>query len=455
MTVFHRLSKNSDKDADVIDAEISQEFLNRIPGGIFRYYADGEERLDYYSHELILMYGCETNEEFEELTGGTFRGMVHPDDIEKIEREIKEQVAIDNHDRVRYRIIRRDGEIRWVEDLGILVTDSAGIRWFYVNIIDITAEINYRHALEKSYERLGIITAFSNDVVFDMDCSTDTIEVFGNFQERFGRDPETSDFIFMRRHEDRSQIDPKYVEEKFMPPLMQDGELQDFEISLPGANGEPIWCRYQSFIQIDDKGHIVRRVGRLLDTHEMTLRKAELQRQAEHDGLTNLLNRSAARKRIEEALDGSRIPVSFIILDIDDFKSVNDGYGHPEGDRVIQELADHLRRVCRGDDVVARLGGDEFVVFAKGVGSGSALENLAQRLLSVKFSPLRRVLPDGSYEVSLPTISVGVATCETSAIDCETLYSAADTVLYESKSEGKNQVNFCTVESSETEESGL
>lgn len=448
MTVFHHISYDgsSDEAASRVDAEISQEFLNRIPGGIFRYRADGDERVDYFNQDLLGMYGCADFEEWKELTGNTFPGMVHPEDLERVEAEISVQAESVQRTRLLYRIVRRDGEVRWVEDVGSLVVDSEGQPWFYVTIIDITDEIHYRQALEEEYERLKIIAALSNDVIFDMSSTKDAIEVFGDFKGRFGRDPQVSDFVFMRRHGDHSNIDPTRIESQLLPADFDLSDSQDFEVALPGADGQPIWCRYQALVQTDDEGNDVRRIGRLLDTHEMVILQAELKRKAEHDSLTNVLNRSAAKERISEYLDGSDAPATFILIDVDNFKRVNDVFGHPEGDRILKELAEHLRRACRSEDIVARLGGDEFVVFAQGLGPGAALDNLVARLVDQNFTPLTTQLEDGTTETMVPTISIGVASTLQSDVGVSDLYQAADNVLYESKAMGKNCAHFCIVE---------
>ncbi len=114
----------------------------QMPGGFFIYHADDEMEIIYANHPTCKLFGCETLEEFRELTGNTFRGMVHPDDFEKIQASIDEQIADeDNSDRmdyVIYRIIRKDGEVRWVDDYGRHAHLPGSGDVFYVFIGDIT-----------------------------------------------------------------------------------------------------------------------------------------------------------------------------------------------------------------------------------------------------------------------------------------------------------------------------
>ena len=102
----------------------------------------------------------------------TFKGIVHPDDWEWVSASISEQMERSDSDYVRYRIIRADGEVRWVDDVGHLVEDASGTRWFYATIMDATERVREKEELRRANERLEILTALSNDVLFDIECGT-------------------------------------------------------------------------------------------------------------------------------------------------------------------------------------------------------------------------------------------------------------------------------------------
>ena len=110
-----------------------------LPGGFFIYEADGEEKLLFAETNVCRLYGCESFKEFLEYTGGTFKGMVHPDDLNKIENQIQAQTTIGEkrHDYVRYRIKTKQGTERYVEDFGHLLHWVDGKSFFYVFIVDV------------------------------------------------------------------------------------------------------------------------------------------------------------------------------------------------------------------------------------------------------------------------------------------------------------------------------
>lgn len=116
------------------------EFLAHTTDGFFIYCAKEGERILFANTQVLNIFGCKTFLEFRELVGGSFRGMVHPDDLERVEREIAEQIrnSDKNEDYVEYRIIRKDGEVRWVTDCGHLDDSEKDNYLFYVFISDVT-----------------------------------------------------------------------------------------------------------------------------------------------------------------------------------------------------------------------------------------------------------------------------------------------------------------------------
>jgi len=117
-------------------------FMDEIPGGFFIYYADGDERIIYANQGVLRMFLCDTLREFRELTGNSFRGLVHPDDLDTVEESIWRQIAANQYDLdyVEYRIRRKDGTICWVEDYGHFVHREPVGDIFYVFLGDPAEE---------------------------------------------------------------------------------------------------------------------------------------------------------------------------------------------------------------------------------------------------------------------------------------------------------------------------
>lgn len=127
-------------------------FMEAMPGGVLIYYADGGEEIIYANRALLRIFQCGTMGEFRALTGNSFRGMVHPADLDAVEASIQKQVADSQYDLdyVEYRVRRKDGQVRWIEDYGHFVRGGDTLRdIFYVFLNDAT-EKRKHHLLEKA-----------------------------------------------------------------------------------------------------------------------------------------------------------------------------------------------------------------------------------------------------------------------------------------------------------------
>lgn len=174
-------------------------------------------------------------------------------------------------------------------------------------------------------------------------------------------------------------------------------------------------------------------INRTSDVVEQLRTKAELRdatERAETDFLTGLKNRSGYEQDVIDRLQKSQSG-TMILMDMDNFKQVNDYAGHPEGDRVLKRVADCLERSFRGSDILARLGGDEFSVFIKEVLPKSVLEAKMERLME----ELRRELePYQKYGLS---VSAGVVV-QPLIRSYERIYQCTDKILYRAKEKGKD-----------------
>lgn len=154
------------------------------------------------------------------------------------------------------------------------------------------------------------------------------------------------------------------------------------------------------------------------------------------DPLTGLLNRRYLEERIAEEIVRSkrhRFSLSLMMLDVDDFKSYNDSYGHPAGDTALRTVAEILKETLRGADVAARYGGEEFAILLPQTSSEEAAqigERIRKRIERTEF-PQRRV-----------TVSIGIASCSNEVDTPRDLISAADVALYAAKNHGRNNVQI-------------
>lgn len=143
-------------------------FMDEMPGGFLIYHVDQKETIIYANHALLRIFRCDTLQEFQELTGNSFQGMVYEKDLEDVEQSIREQIQNSqyNLDHVEYRIVRKDGSIGWVEDYGHFVHSKSLGNIFYVFISDTTEKKNRQLTEQATFtqeylQRMEIIEGLS------------------------------------------------------------------------------------------------------------------------------------------------------------------------------------------------------------------------------------------------------------------------------------------------------
>ncbi len=211
------------------------------------------------------------------------------------------------------------------------------------------------------------------------------------------------------------------------------GSTRPAQYRIAHADGSWRWLEVTSTNLLDDPA-VRGIVSNVRDVTERREFEEQLTRQALHDPLTGLANRALFRDRIEHALatsahDGGE--VAMLLIDLDNFKTVNDGLGHTRGDAILVAVAGRLTASLRPADTTARLGGDEFAVLLEDVPREQVLAT-ADRLGAALAAPLA---VDGT-DVSV-TASIGVATGARAGHDAEELLRNADTAMYAAKGAGK------------------
>ena len=168
----------------------------------------------------------------------------------------------------------------------------------------------------------------------------------------------------------------------------------------------------------------------------------DLAKLAKYDALTGLANRLLLREHFQTAIaaaTGKRQMLALHFLDLDGFKGVNDRYGHPIGDALLEQVARRLEAMVRAGDTVARLGGDEFVVLQGDISHEDEAKMLARRVIRQLSIPY-----DFKGHVMSVSASVGIATAPQQGVELERLLACADAALYRAKAGGKSRALFCT-----------
>jgi len=397
------------------------------PTGIFQQNADGE-----------LIY---VNERWEEITGVVAaealgygaRRLVHPDDRDRLGlgEELGDDMPVLEPPMVaEYRIVRPDGDVRWVGVRTHPMTDEDGT---VTGTVGAISDITDRMEAQRDTQRLIDIFEATHDLVGIADREGRLLYFNAAARAFFGHAAHggLDDANFLDKFS--PQVARRIIDD-ILPAMERDGMWYG-ELAAISADGEVVPVLAQLLIHTDEQGEFEFFSGVMHDISERKEFESQLAHQATHDPLTSLPNRVLLLDRLEQALDraqrqGKRVAVLF--LDLDHFKVVNDSLGHGVGDRLLIAIADRLRSVVRPGDTIARFGGDEFVVLCEDLETREDAVAVAERVNSVVSGPFE--VDESEVFVG---VSIGIAFPDDVTAEPGTLIRDADAAMYRAKERGR------------------
>ncbi len=294
----------------------------------------------------------------------------------------------------------------------------------------------------KLLNNYNILDKLENAIVFDyLIYPKKRIEVHGDFESLFGREfktlvGEAVYDVYDVVHEDDASIRGR-LHKFFDNP---DDKFSS-EIRVADPEGNYRWYRITGTMINEKKGKVQRFVGRIVNADNQISTEKNLTQRAENDLLTGVLNKKTVESKIAEVIknDVENRYYIFYMVDLDNFKSVNDTLGHIYGDTAISDTAKFLSEIFHSNSLVGRLGGDEFVVCLwydafDEVSLREYVIKKAEKICEVN----RRSYTDGASTVKISS-SVGISIAPMHGTDFEALYRRADEALYNSKKTGKNK----------------
>lgn len=202
-------------------------------------------------------------------------------------------------------------------------------------------------------------------------------------------------------------------------------KISSFHVSIPSE-----LLDYLDFLPVTEDFHNLPAIKAEFDR-----RTAKLEHESKIDPLTGILHRGAAKKMIESYLQNPHKNSVLMLFDLDNFKQINDTYGHQTGDDILIKFSTILKESFRSRDIVARLGGDEFIVFMKDA-SIEIVERRAKQICAL----VKNIPSELGFELSA---SIGIALPEKSdSVEFEQIYFQADKALYNAKQNGKDKYHF-------------
>jgi diguanylate cyclase (GGDEF)-like protein/PAS domain S-box-containing protein len=403
----------------------------------------------YWSRQMSALLGA--RKPILEGTEDNFLDRIHEDDRPRVAAELDRCIHDGGFYKLEFRLVRVDGQIRWIQGYGNAVRDSQGkaLRVFGV-MQDATERVTATHQLAEAAQHTQAIL----DNVVDAIITIDRHGVIGSFNPAATR-------IFGYSAEEAIGQKVRML----LPKSLRGGHDHYLEHGPHGAGAKQVIGIGRELTARHKDGHSfpvhlavseVRRdghptyIGLVRDISQQRQAEAEIAHLAFFDQLTDLPNRRLLLDRLQRALHGSERSHqlgALVMLDLDDFKVLNDTWGHEAGDQLLVELAQRLTGAVREGDTVARLGGDEFVLLLENLGEDRATaaahaEAVVHKVLALFARPFHPQQREHSSTASLGVALFGDAGRTTA----NTVMGQADMAMYQAKGAGRNAHRFFDAE---------
>lgn len=412
-----------------------------IAGSVICYKNDREFTMVDGIRNLYNLLGY-TADEVKALFGNKLINLIVPEDRENAKAQFSKQLEEGNIIRLNHRMFCKDGSVMWVIEKAKLVVEKYGTEYIYSTLNDNSLNMKALEKLHLEAETNKLIIDQSDDIVFEWNIETNTINYSPKWEQRFGFRPNFESYSKQVIEAPHIHPDDIPVLKAYLDSSIKGRPHHEFELRISNKDGQYLWNRVKATTVKDSEGTPVKVVGVISDIDTGKRTTQYLKKQAEEDGLTKLLNRDAATVRIKDLLekqDTDEIS-AMLLIDLDNFKAVNDLHGHLYGDSVLEKTADEIRKMFRTQDIVSRVGGDEFLVFIDNLQDISRLAKRAEELISSISSMFADIISD-SEELSL-SCSIGIALAPDNGTTFLELYEKADKALYKAKEHGKGQYFF-------------
>ncbi|WP_249029012.1 sensor domain-containing diguanylate cyclase [Tannockella kyphosi] len=273
----------------------------------------------------------------------------------------------------------------------------------------------------------------------------------GSFSYPFRLDILTRDIQFIGpigKQFDLSSIMHNYPEEVISSGVLVQEDLESFQGMVErmyegktpihtfrcyDQEGKILWYQPRYVVNRDEHDNPVELIGEFVNIQE----KIELEEKMQYDELTGCLNKAMFTSTVTDFLENSTEEHALFIVDLDNFKAINDNLGHQFGDAVLRGTGEDLIDIFRDCDYVGRIGGDEFMVLMKNVKEINSVEERASEIVKAFQNTYH-----GNSRIYKTSVSIGIAVYPKDGSDFSSLYDSADIALYDVKSRGKNSYEF-------------
>ena len=330
----------------------------------------------------------------------------------------------------------KNGAIIWVSCKYRLQIDADGARYLYYALTDVT-DIKWE-TLQKTrdYARYSTIVDQFRNVIFEWDLRSDTFFSTDIYEERFGYCVPANQFSEVLAGRNHLHPDDLPGLRRRIEVLCEKEGKEFMDLRIADNNGRYLWSRIRAISKSENGTKPTNIIGVIYDIDDLKKNVLDMQEKVQQDVLTKLLNKESTKQAVSAYLESMAedTKAAVLMLDLDNFKAINDTYGHLYGDSVLNQIGATLRNLFRAWDVIGRIGGDEFLVLLKDVPNIEVVKDRCGLLVET----FRKYFHDLMPELNV-SMSVGCVMIPEYGKTWAEVYQHADIALYAAKYKGKCQ----------------
>jgi diguanylate cyclase (GGDEF)-like protein/PAS domain S-box-containing protein len=375
-------------------------------------------------------------DEVERIYASSLMKLVEPEDQTILQAMMQESVRRGSRVESQFRILCKNGSSIWVLAKTAVGSEADGKEYHYCTLTDITTLKSAQSQLESNAARDRMILDRSGGIIFQWDLHTDRVVCTDEWQQQFGYAPISEHFSrYLSQSVTHFHPDDLPTLRINIDALKHGHKQLDFDVRIADWQGKYIWIKFRVFAIYDEAGIATQIMGIMLNIDDLKRAALSMKEQAERDSLTKLLNKASTQESITAYLSTEPTRnAGMILLDLDNFKQVNDSYGHLYGDALLTQVSAILRKLLRSQDIIGRVGGDEFLVLLRDVPNAAVLNMRCQLILDAFRDFFAKQLPNLDL-----SCSAGCVLYPAHGDSYAELFQHADEALYAAKSQGKNQ----------------
>ena len=396
--------------------------------------------LSYVSPAARLVLGVDA----EAMLGRNIFEWIHPEDVTLARDEHARVLRFENSGQESiHRFAHADGDWRYLAAVASNCLADEAVRGVVVHFRDVTEAQIAKQKLVESEARFRSLTELSSDWYWELDEQFRVVRMESG-DRSFNSILKTSP-IGKTRQEIAGVANDDPVWAAHQAVLEAHQPFHDFETQRTAPDGSVYWHAVSGTPMFDNQGGFRGYCGVGRDVTDRMRAQEAIRQLAFHDVLTGLPNRRLLMDRIQQALVASARSQQtgvLLFLDLDNFKTLNDAFGHDVGDALLQQVATRLRACVRATDTVARLGGDEFVVLLEDEGDTAEAATLQAGRIGLKIlQSLREPYDIGACRHQC-SISIGAVVLDDPTHSPHDYLRRADLAMYQAKAGGRNNLRF-------------